>query len=114
MCSRSDHTNVTQVLPNRSEMMVGPVNLCLWNTKYHKIPNPIMKAHKTELQFIVSFVTGTAIAKNVMVQVLTIHTRARMLVGRPKRPIFHGPSAKGMPLKCRDAAMEIGMKYEPK
>ena len=45
--------NFAQALSNRSEIMVGPVNLCLWYAQYHRIPNPIMNAHKTELQFIV-------------------------------------------------------------
>ncbi len=99
-----------QALPNRPEIMVGPVNLCLWYTKYHRIPNPMMNAHKTELQFIVSFVTGIAIGKNEKVQVMMIHTMARMLTGRPKDPIFHGPSPKGMPLKRRYATIDIGTK----
>ena len=101
---------VSQTLPNRSEVMVGPVNLCLWYTKYHIIPKPIMNAHRTELQFIVSFVTGTEIGKNEKVHVMMIHTNAKRLAGRPKRPILHGPKSKGMPLKRRYATIEIGMK----
>lgn len=99
-----------QALPNRSEIMVGPVNLCLWYAQYHRIPNPIMNAHKTELQFIFPLVTGIAMGKNEKVEVMMIHSRAKMLTGRPKRPIFHGPRPKGTPLRRRYATMDIGMK----
>lgn len=102
------------LLRDCSRSLAGPTNFFLARNTQSTTSNKQTPRKTGPDQFMFAAVTGICVGKGTKMQTNVPKSRAKMLIGMPKRPSDHGPNCIGPRLMSsrRIIIMTIGMRYE--